>query len=178
VNSVFQLTTEASAAADDPMFGARSQQQQQQDGQPSMRRHRTTVSSSPTPSTSSLLPHHDASVAESGGFGQQNEATTCEISQAMYRQGGRLDVTEKSLLLDPSQCQGQGHGDAVVTAAAAAAPIARRRAVDSSDLRQCALVQTKMKTWKPGLVVVLVYLTTKLHKYIHTDVRVKALKLT
>ena len=27
-------------------------------------------------------------------------------------------------------------------------PVARRRAVDTSDLRSCALVQTKMKTWK------------------------------
>lgn len=27
----------------------------------------------------------------------------------------------------------------------------RRRAVDASDLRQCALVQTKMKTWKTAV---------------------------
>ena len=27
-------------------------------------------------------------------------------------------------------------------------PVTRRRAVDTSDLRSCALVQTKMKTWK------------------------------
>ena len=30
----------------------------------------------------------------------------------------------------------------------ARAPVPRRRAVDTSDLRSCALVQTKMKTWK------------------------------
>ena len=27
-------------------------------------------------------------------------------------------------------------------------PVPRRRAVNTSDLRSCALVQTKMKTWK------------------------------
>ena len=32
----------------------------------------------------------------------------------------------------------------------AAAP--RRRAVDASDLRQCALVQTRLKAWKSGYV--------------------------
>lgn len=29
----------------------------------------------------------------------------------------------------------------------------RRRAVDASDLRQCALVQTRMKAWKSGYVL-------------------------
>ena len=33
----------------------------------------------------------------------------------------------------------------------------RRRAVDASDLRQCALVQTRMKAWKTGYVIMLVY---------------------
>ena len=54
-------------------------------------------------------------------------------------------------------------GDSPTTAAAAAddagswpvsaQPAApRRRAVDASDLRQCALVQTRLKAWKSGYV--------------------------
>lgn len=85
-------------------------------------------------------------MAEAGGFGQQNEGALRAINSEAYRQGDRHDTTEESLLLDPSRGQGEGH----VTVA----PVARRRAVDASDLRQCALVQTKMKTWKAGLVVV------------------------
>jgi len=41
-------------------------------------------------------------------------------------------------------------GSAQPAAVAAVAP--RRRAVDASDLRQCALVQTRLKAWKSGYV--------------------------
>jgi hypothetical protein len=128
------------------MFGAKSQQS---DAQPSSmstsRRHRAASATSPTPSTSSLLPY-DTTTAEVDGFGRHDaaaaDAAAKATSQDADRQGG--DATEVSLLLDPSHCPGQGH--------AAVAPVARRRAVDASDLRQCALVQTKMKAWKSGLV--------------------------
>jgi len=46
--------------------------------------------------------------------------------------------------------QGDDDDDAFTSVA-----VSRRRAVDASDLRQCALVQTKMKSWKtppPGYV--------------------------
>jgi len=56
-----------------------------------------------------------------------------------------------------------GSGDSPATAAddpatwstAGAVPPAahRRRAVDASDLRQCALVQTRLKAWKSGYVL-------------------------
>jgi len=38
--------------------------------------------------------------------------------------------------------------DAAMASAGLRAAVARRRAVDASDLRTCALVQSKLKTWK------------------------------
>jgi len=51
-------------------------------------------------------------------------------------------------------------GDSPPTApVSGAGPLAapRRRAVDASDLRQCALVQTRLKAWKSGYVFISSY---------------------
>lgn len=128
---------------DDLMFNARSQEHDFNLISMSSRRYRPAPTSSPTPSTSSLIPNEDdATMADLASVGYQDSVSRAASSQMTDKKTDHSDAVEGTLLISPSDGHGQSNSPV--------APVARRRAVDASDLRQCALVQTKMKAWKSG----------------------------
>ena len=127
---------------DDAMFDAGSRQERQHVyselfPMAAARRHSNNLS--PTPSSTSFV--LDATSSLMNGI---DRLASTKPPPDLVSDGLEAE-TENSLLIDSTnRCQGQGQSSG--------APVARRRAVDASDLRQCALVQTKMKALKSGCV--------------------------